>query len=257
MFSGIPNDVVRESGFSVAGIPAGAMRNARLVPGLRFQSVDAGTTDLYTVPAGRRAMLVVNYAFNPTGGSLTYNSKIKVSGTYYSTSGTLTVTAGVLFQSANMLMLEAGEAIAVTTNGAGLNIAYKVIEFDAASSIRTVKLLALVSGDNTLYTCPTGYNALLMPGVATTGAANGAAIFWNGSGGSKTLTYHASAAGVSASSIANRFGSGGTVADQAMLTSTANVSLPQCLAAGESVIINCDAIASPVLLWLNVMEFPA
>lgn len=152
----------------IAGI---TLPNAKFV---RIQGVNlnTGDNDLYTVPAGKRAFIgVTGQIYNNSAGSITWYWEIKVSGTYYRLSSSLTTATGDGITATAGIVLEPGETFAVnvaTTNG--LNALLQAIEFDSIAPLFSPKLLTLASGDQTLYTCPTGKTAI---GLGNTGPAVG------------------------------------------------------------------------------------
>lgn len=121
-----------------------------------------GDNDLYTVPTGKKTIIHSGgmRAYNPSAGSITYYSEIKVSGSYYRTGAGVTLTTGVGENTSGLvqgILLNAGESFSVNTaTTAGLNILYSAIEFDASNPVYGGRSLALASGDNTILTVSAG-----------------------------------------------------------------------------------------------------
>jgi len=131
---------------------------------ISFQQLSAasGDTDLGTVPAGEKWMLVSIYHYNPTGGTLSYTPRFKRSGTYYTTFAAQSVATTVSGVQATITLpiLEEGESLSVNTTGAGLHLEFAVLKFSATSLVSSYTNLSLSTGDNKLFECPTGYSAL-------------------------------------------------------------------------------------------------
>lgn len=135
-------------------------------------NLSIGTTDLYTVPTGRRALVLQMFGYNTSAGTISVTPKLKVSGTYYALNGAGAVgvashNALALGMSAVLSLLEPGDTLSVlTATNAGLNLVTQLVEFDSASPLKQGRLIGPSSGDNTLYTCPSGKTATTLP-IAT------------------------------------------------------------------------------------------
>lgn len=139
------------------------LKNATPVNGA-FGPLSIGDNDLYTVPTGRRAIIGQCVLRNDTAGNITVFTEIKHSGTYYRNSSNVTVSSGGNNGAPVMVastILDAGDILAanaITT--AGAYIAFTIIEFDSTSSLKSGNVFGLSTGDNTIYTCPTGKTAI-------------------------------------------------------------------------------------------------
>jgi hypothetical protein len=119
--------------------------------------------DLYTVPAGKRCFIAGSHVYNNSGGTITgsFGWQVYVNGAYY-VIGTPSVnpinnsnTGGIV----KGIVLEAGEKIAFNASASGISARFRGIEFDDTVRFYSPRLYTVTSGQNTLYTCPSGYNA--------------------------------------------------------------------------------------------------
>lgn len=124
-----------------------------------------GANDLYTVPTGRKALVSDVIVTNISGGSVAYKPQLKaVGGTYYDLGNSKSESdqgIGHVYgmNSINFsapIVLNAGETFAVFTNASGMAMWAYIVEFDASSPLSRADLTTFVSGDNTLFTVPTG-----------------------------------------------------------------------------------------------------
>lgn len=214
-----------------------------------------GNTDLYTVPAGRKAVVTNYVAFNPSAGTIAHYPQLKVSGTYYrlKTVNSSTTGTGVGVALAAPLVLVAGDILAMNcATTAGLNCWFTVIEFDAAAPLKTARLLGPATGDNTLYTVPAGktaaavsvfggFSELTQGGPLVVFAADGTnrTIYLNivNAGGSPASTNKANAALVVTAS---------TTSSRPMFAT---------LGAGDFVNLNVDVGNAAQIAYLTVVEF--
>ena len=207
---------------------------------VRARNVPAGTNTFYTVPAGKKAIIAA-YAFvNPTGAAITIALAHVLGGVTHQIQPAVNVNPNAN-SGANALfyVLEAGESFAGITNGAGLNLNVRIIEFDASSGFKSPRLLTLSAGDNVLYTCPAGKRAItLTAGATTQGAVLPNAFIYNSSGGTRTYSVHGTDPGTTATSNDTRTGGLAILG-----TNSVNLSqyLPVTVEAGESIVINVDA----------------
>ena len=150
----------------------------------------SGQNNLYTVPTGRRAIVTSIYVNSQ--GSVNAAPSFQNGATYYNAGGTTTgLTAGTPQNIVLTipLILDAGEILSVELSGAtAVNVWPQIVEFDAASSVKSGKFLGLASGNNLLYTCPAGKSMCILDknlnfgGVAATafnvGASGGGTSYY-------------------------------------------------------------------------------
>lgn len=230
--------------------------------GFGFGNPANATTDLYTAPAGKRAIVFAAYGANgsATPAGMTYQPKLKSGGNYYNlqTTGTSNQNQLLLGGINNPIILEPGESAAVnfaagstTSNTYG----FPILEFDSNIPLKTAKLLSFSSGNNTLYTCPANTKAFILD--SSMGMANqtniGLFYYFNASGGSITRQWY----------VVNSGGSPGTSNSCSASTSVSNNVMDTggagctCLNAGDYIAINVSAATATQFAWVNIMEVPA
>lgn len=213
-----------------------------------------GDTDLYTVPAGRKA-LVERFArtYNPSVGNITTYRELKVSGTYYrlESNATLTTLTGGTPNFQSDIVLNAGESLSVNAaTTSGLNFRGGAWEFDASDTrLATSRILALVSGDNTLYTVPAGKTAWVI--FASTTGNNGQVVVSNATGGSLNYYINVVPSGGSAGST-NQLYPATAIADQTILQFVG----PSMLAAGDFISVNSSGpdAGSHQIAWVTYYQ---
>jgi len=215
----------------------------------------SGDIDLYTVPTGRRAMAFGISQFH-SGADTTGFSQVKIGGSYYRLGSnlTLTTTASQMQSSPgffNGYIAEAGETLAVNLTAAGLNIWFRIIEFDNTSPLRTVKKIASWSaGDNTIYTVTAGKTGLIFitPSTATA-TVQGSITVGNSSGSTRTYNGYLVPNGGS-SGATNQFLNATTLTNN----NGSPYSLPACLNSGDFVVLNTDAATDTQVAFVTIYE---
>ncbi len=149
---------------------------------VRAQSahIASGNVDLYTVPSGKRAMIYAVYFYNDGGAGTVLYSQIKISGTYYALSANSSSLASenTTTQSVGFIA-EAGMIFSVNaTVGSVINAYPIIVEFDDTSNLRSAYFSAFASGDNTVYTVPSGKTATFY-GQTLTPATSGLLFYSN------------------------------------------------------------------------------
>lgn len=238
------------------GLPA-AMRDAAYVP-IVGANLATGNTDLYTVPTGKKTLVSpFARAYNPSAGTITFYTQIKVSGVYYRISADAGPTAGTgnNHDFGAAIILNAGESLAINcATTAGLNIRYNAIEFDATDTrLQGARVLALANGNNTLLTVAAGKSAVGVGGLNALIGSNvpyiGVVRILNSTGGS--LNYYA-----------NVVPSGGSVGSTNQLypataigaaTGSSMVTVPT-MAAGDFVNINASGAGGTA--WVTYYQIP-
>lgn len=130
-------------------------------------TISSTTTDFYTVPTGKKAMMFSYTINNTSGSSTTVYMAAKISSTYYRVDPTgLTVTNtsyGTRYNTVGFVF-SAGESIAlVSTQSTSIRSTVFYCEFDATVPIfSAIKYSSWTNGDNTLYT-NSSYNGLMCP----------------------------------------------------------------------------------------------
>lgn len=230
-----------------------------VLPGMKFVSAHAsslasGNIDLYTVPAGRKA-ICIGYTFTQNSAATdTIYLEVKIGGAYYRLESDVSISTNSYVQRAvTCPVLAAAQVVAVNiaTGGATSGCWVNMVEFDANSSFKSSQVVAPVSGDNTVYTCPTGYNACVISGPLLEAIAG--LGFINQSGGSRSIRWHnVPSAGSAATNNIIRD-------TTAVSNSTVNMNNPAGAtrqASGDFWVINLSADAASSLVFINVMETP-
>lgn len=233
--------------------------NPTYVPlvGANLVITGSGHNDIYTVPAGKKALIGANIfrTYNPSAGNISWFAEIKVSGTYYpisitSTLATGTGASGGLGTAA--IVLNAGESLSINcATTAGLNVRGDAAEFDVSETrLATTRILGLVSGDQTLLTTPVGKTILPIITSAAGVAIVAAVIVTNNSGGA--LNYYL-----------NQVPSGGTVGATNQLypvTSIADKSTSGfavgTMRAGDFISVNSSSSNAGQIAWVTYYQIP-
>lgn len=258
----VTKPAVQASNFS--GIP---VYNPYLT-GARGDQAPVGNTDLFTVPAGKRAIVLQSKFYNSNASSRSVLLQVKIGGTYFpfvASGNSLAIaanTGSAAGTTANPVtpsfVFEAGDIIAMNCSGGNVNYNVAILVFDDTSPLKGARLTSLDAGANTLYTVPTGKNAVPCSinytpvSVATYGF----------------IAY----AGATLSLTAHQVPSGETPAAGNQISATdyntllvGRVSLTTTngpyglLSAGDFINTTVTGIGSPTpgLLWTMVVEMPA
>lgn len=243
----------------ISGVPA--------LTGATYQQAYAGdlpgatTTDIYTCPSGKRAIVGVINFYNHDAAGRTVQVKIKSGGVYYKTSQPIGMSANAANSSGNgnqgTYILEPGDTLAIHVYEAlapSINVIARLIEFSDLTGLKTVRLNALTAGLNTLYTCPANRRAALF----TSGLLNawdrtgGAVVVVNNSGAARSIqTYYVPSGG--SATAANQFSNFAALAN----TSVSLVgSAGHLLSPGDSIQINVDAGGGELTAYATVFELP-
>lgn len=218
-------------------------------------SFSTGENDLYTVPAGRKAIVVSVNIWNISGTSPNVISKIKNGSNYFRASATTASTSGTAVTLRSIIPLDAGESFSLNfSTGIAANVAISIIEFDANSPVAFAKILGtLINGDNTLYTCPAGYTAtpLTLLDISKAGSTGvGTVNFGNESGGSLTLITNLVPSGGTAGST-NKMSSG-----SASNNAVTSANMPCSLEAGDFLSVNTGSNSASQCVWGIFFESP-
>lgn len=232
--------------YSVAGMVLPGAVNKYAFSG----NLPIGDTDIYTAPAGKRAAVGGCAVWNSSAGTITWFLEIKISAAYYR--ATINATTTTLNAAALSVgyVLEPGESLSVNTvTTAGLNVGCRVIEFASTLRLYSTKLTAPAAGANTLYTAPTGYNAIVSNPTFNPLGATGALVVCNSSGGSRTVNVNAVA-------------SGGSPATANQLSPSQGVTNNNCtsfntgsnLGTGDFLSVNTDANTATQFIYVTIAE---
>lgn len=249
-FSATTNNAINNSGSFAPGV----MLTGVSYPRIHGALMASGDNDLYTVPTGKRLIVFAGRCYNSTGSSITAIYKVKISATYYvmaanttctnGTDGTLTLSAYIL---------NAGESVSINTSAQDLDVTINGILYDATVPMYSVHVTSLSTGDNTIYTVPSGKTAYIVDSVPSTTSPNpfvcGTIRMRNEAGGSRTITGYVVASGQSS-------GSGYQVREGVSISDSGFLTLTSCsnMNAGDFVVVNTSSGTGTQRVWLNVIE---
>ncbi len=221
----------------------------------------SGHNDLYTVPAGRKAIWIDYLVTNSTVGAIGHNPEIKISGTYYSIGTTVSESAGGLGHNyaphgstrfSQTILLNAGESFSVKTDAVGLTIWPNIIEFDDSSPLNRASLSSWSSGDNTLFTVPAG-KTIYIGSLAPNSLANLPSIalagitYFNVSGSTRTMGKINIVPSGGSVGATNQFAGSNSVLNNSGFSKYFH----GCLGAGDFISINTDANTAGQFAWIN------
>lgn len=231
--------------------PASALMPNPSYPKTYGLALAATTTDIYTVPSNRKALVYAGSYGNFGGNTVTVTAEAKIGGNYYPISSPTaeTTNTALTLTAFFPIVLSAGQSLSVLTSATGLSIWFGVVEFDATSPLRSVSLTTVSTGDNTLYTCcGSGTTAQLLPAYPNAGYF-GSVYYSNASGGTRTLLWYAVPSGGS-KGVTNQFLQSATTGNLV----TTNRTAPSNLANGDFIVLNLDAGTATQFAWVNVIE---
>jgi hypothetical protein len=218
--------------------------------GIFLANIGTGVVDLYTAPAGKRAIVIISpLIFNTTPStSISYSTGVKLAGaTYQRLTGDQSVGGGnASTVSFSPFVLEPGEIYSITTNATGLNFAATILEFDATFPLFTTRLMGIAVGDNLLYTCPAGKVAVPI-GVTPWGGGSMSLVPTLGITYYPEIVPNGQVAGVAfemASSV-----------PASVNTPVAKVVL--ALNAGDRYYLNSNAASATSFLFVTTLELPS
>lgn len=229
------------------------LNGCKYIP-INFSNLASGNNDLYTVPSGKKAICYQGIVYNANGSSRTIYPQIKISSTYYQTDSSITLstisTTSIQFLPYVFL---SGEIIAINTTGVGVNLWLTVFEFSDSVPITRNLIANLSSGDNTIYTCPTGkmsYPFNLTEFVFDSGFGDLTNMFYrNGTGGSITFSRYFVKSGDTPN------------ANNLLVTNTSGASFTfqgaiNNFSPGDAYIVNTNSASTPQIAWVNLIEVP-
>lgn len=240
----------------VLGIPATGLK---VVSNINLINMAAGDTDVYTVPASKKALVVDLVYTNPQGSGVTIASFVeyKSSGVYtiydqISAAGTAQGTYGTLALLAPML-LSAGESFSVNTNNIGLSIWPTILEFDATVPLAVSRFTAFVAGDNTVFTAPANGTQIMsnVEGVGAGSPLKGVIWYFNKTGISRTVSEYIVPSGGSPA-VANQILSNFSASANAILVKNYYGGMK----AGDFIDFNTDANTAGQIAWIIYQSLP-
>lgn len=213
-------------------------------------NIQAGNNDVYTVPSGRKAIVLTCLGVGGTG--TTVGMQVKVSGTYYPISASpISIGSGSSLLGMGTV-LEAGDILSVNgVAGGNTNCRcwFSICEMDISSPFYVARNLGLSNGDNTIYTVPTGKTAYTVDGFGNLYSGFFLQNYFNNSGASRNITAYVVPTAGSPSS-ANTFYNTTATADGG----TAFVWSRTALNSGDSLVINTNSGTSGQTVWVSYIE---
>lgn len=215
----------------------------------------SGDNTIYTCPANTRAAIKAVTLRNTAGTTTTYYFKYTKSGgsTYkiYSSTTINTNISAVLTDVG--IILNPGDVLIINTSQTGLNVFTAILEFPSSFPIQSQIIVGHSSGNNTVYTCPSGKRANL---ISTSGMSFGIpevtprhAVLLEEIGSGTYTWYHVPNGGSAQAS--NVFGSGSSTSGTRATTGHSG----GILTAGESIVLNTDQAGAASIAWVNTYEF--
>lgn len=221
-----------------------------------------GNNDLYTAPAGRKALVLEYMVTNSTAGGINHQPSIKISGTYYKIGISANEPAAGVGHNYGMgstknsqaIVLNPGESFSVSADAVGLTIWAFIIEFDSTSPLKRADITAWAAGNNTLYTV--GAGKTLQMGTTSLGGQNSPAVslnavaYFNNSGANRTMGGFYAVPNAGAAGVTNQWaGSNVLVTGQGFTKWFFGG-----LGAGDFIVINSDANTAGQYAWMNYIE---
>lgn len=121
-------------------------------------AASTGLTAMYTVPAGKKALMPGLSIYNPTGGSITYDIEVSHGGVNRQATVGGVLTSAARGTPAYGAVLLPGDILSINANAAGLNVVGSLILVPSTNPINIV-YLTLSTTATVFYTCPVGKHA--------------------------------------------------------------------------------------------------
>jgi hypothetical protein len=237
------------------------------LPGFKLISafqkgISIGTTDLYTAPAGKRAIVFPCYGANANTAAtnVSMTPKIKTGGNYFFMGQTVSIAQGVAMTPPNKngtFILEPGESASVVVATSAVNtFGYPIIEYDNTVALKTSRVTSIASGNNTIYTCPSNTLAFVLDinGQMAMGTQGGQLYYTNNSGGIVTINWFMVNSG-GATGAGNNVSGSNVISNGTFNTAAGLVGLS--MSAGDTIVISTNSATAGQCAWVNVLECPA
>lgn len=221
----------------------------------RLTSAPAGTYAIIAPAVGKRLLVQGMTAMNTGAGSATVTPCMMSGGIIYP----LFAPTGInpsLDQSGftNSYVFEGTETFGIVISGsaATVNVSLQGINFDNTIGFKTARLTSaeLVAGNNTVYVCPGGKTALLMPSNQSLFQTPTTMFYYNASGATQSYTWFICPSGGSATTSTQITRSGLTNANNTKALASAAATL----GAGAFVAFGISNATDTQLVWVTVQE---
>lgn len=237
--------------YSISFGPLSISLTGARIPAAYTCGLRAGDTDLYTVPANKKA-LVIDVSFtNPATNAenVACDAQVKTGGKYYRFDYVALTAIPGTYGSTSALapfLLAPGETFAVWCSSAGLSVWPLIVEFDADVPIRDSRLLTLSKGDNAVFTVPENKTVAFMgmPSTGSGGPLRGKVWYYNAGSESRDVQVHAVPHGRTASPENAIFV--GRVAQRTMVQAL----LYGGLKAGDVISVSTDTDGAGQIAWV-------
>lgn len=229
----------------------------------RSLNLSSGTTDLGGPASGKRWRLIHILLVIPAAGTSNPAMGWKTSGGVYALSLTTAASAGIATSQSGspFPILENGEQFYITNGSSGTNLFLLIEEFSTDSGLKSAKLTSLSSGNNTLYTCPSGFQTRCIQcshSITNLISDNlGNVRYYNSTGSSRTVYVNHVLSGDSVVAP----GTTGTNCAPERSVSVANAvvsqafTIPSVMKSGDFINLNTDASTSNQACWMNLAEY--
>jgi hypothetical protein len=232
----------------LAGVGFPPLPSAKIAAIINTGQSASGNVDFYTVSAGHRGTIALSVT-NLSGGSVNTTPEVKIGSTYYPVNALSANTNNGTSQFATAFnfypILEAGQTFSVLTSATGLQFYGYVIEFSNTEPLSSPSVPALASGNNTIYTCPSGHRCYISNVVGT----NALLRIMNSSGGTRTYSWNAVPSGGTVGA-GNQLQAAFTVTNGTL--SSQSGSTPG-LGPGDFLSVNSDAGTAGQFCWIMSM----
>lgn len=221
----------------------------------------SGYNDIYSVPAGKKALISDFFTTNVTGSSTVISPNIKISSTYYRLGSDYTENNSTYGHNYGMsqsrsapIILNEGETFSINSTQSGVTFWLSVVEFDQVSPLNRADIRNWISGDNTLITVPTnktisiggiGHNQANNPGSSITGL-----LICNNSGSSRSLSSVNLVPFGDSPNSNNTFITTNTIFNTSIFSKYMHGNLNS----GDYININLDHTGNSVFAWINYIE---
>jgi hypothetical protein len=209
-----------------------------------------GDNDIYTVPSGKSFLLLNSNVFNGAGGANTIYATTKVGGIYYRMTASTSLAANASQAFLSNTAFEAGDVLSLNCTAAGANCFISGVLYDESSAIKPQRKLGLTTGNNTLYTCPSGKVAQVIGSSSFDGISSIIRVA-NGPG-TRSIYFNVVPSGGSPNST-NRFSSAGSLTANNAAIASGLITLN----AGDFINLNIDLGTAAQSAWLKVLELEA
>ncbi len=238
------NNIINNVGFISGFGPL--VRGAKFVNA--FSGNTSGTVDIYTCPAGKKAL--ITQVMGISSPIMTGGLQLKISGNYYNFTPPNTIWGNVSTNSFG-IVINPGEGLSFTVNSnPGGNLWARIMEMDISTPIYTARLLSLASGDNTIFTVGAGKTAITLDTLGGAYVNGSGGIYKNFSGASRSIkVYHVPNGG--SSGTANQYFQNTAVANSSGVVVP---SVPASMNSGDSIVINTDASTATQWVYMTYYE---